>query len=231
MADGALAAWPVFQSTRRWLGKPAFAATAGRLLAYPRVLGVVGLRALAAGAALSGWRPLLAPACGIVAVTSLLLVLRSRFGTDGADELLFLIFVAAAIAYGVGDPGAREVVLWFLAGQACLAYLTAGVAKAISPAWRAGRALPGIFGTTAYGHPRAGTLLGRHCLLARAGGWSVIVLETSFPLVLLGVPPLTYALLLGTTTFHLGAAWLMRLNTFLWAFVATYPAVLACVLR
>ena len=47
------------------------------------------------------------------------------------------------------------------------------------------------------------------------------------PHPLVGSQP-SLALLIGGASFHIGAAILMRLNTFLWAFVATYPAIIFC---
>ena len=39
---------------------------------------------------------------------------------------------------------------------------------------------------------------------------------------------LTYLLLISGVLFHIGAAVLMHLDTFLWAFIATYPAIIFC---
>ena len=47
------------------------------------------------------------------------------------------------------------------------------------------------------------------------------------PHPLVGSQP-SLALLIGGASFHIGAAILMRLNTFLWAFVATYHAIIFC---
>jgi hypothetical protein len=121
-------------------------------------------------------------------------------------------------------------VLWFLAAEVALAYFTAGTAKIISRTWRSGDALPGIFATTVYGDEWVGRLLAGKQRLGLVLGWSVITLECTFPLALLGIMPLTYVLLSLGAGFHVGAAVFMRLNTFLWAFLATYPAVLYCAL-
>ena len=85
--------------------------------------------------------------------------------------------------------------------------------------------MPGIAATEIYGDALASRVLAAHASTATALGWSVIALETAFPLALLGTP-LTAMLLAGGLAFHVGGAVFMRLNTFLWAFVATYPAIL-----
>jgi len=163
-----------------------------------------------------------------IVMISFLLTVRSTYGRDGADQMLFLTFTTITVAHAFGSAVARDLALWFLAAQACLSYLTAGVAKLASPIWRSGAALPGIFGTDIYGHAWVRNLLARYPVLVKTGSWSMISFECVFPLALVGVPALTVTLIVAGATFHVATAVFMRLNTFLWAFIATYPAVLYC---
>jgi hypothetical protein len=231
LADRSLASWPVGRSSRPWrLPRPVDRAV-DLMFRYPNVLALVLLRFVAAVATVIGD---LAPAVlclGVVAATSVLLGLRSPYGTDGADQLSTIIFVVAFCSAAIGTDGARHVFLWFVAAQACCAYFTAGFAKLISPVWRSGRALGGILGTTSYGYRRLGPVVASHARSARLAGWWVIALECTFPLVLMGVPRVTYLLLALAFSLHLGALVFMRLNTFLWAFSATYPSIIFCTLR
>jgi hypothetical protein len=55
--------------------------------------------------------------------------------------------------------------------------------------------------------------------------WSVIIVECAFPLVVIAPFPLMVVLLSLGMLFHLLCAVIMGLNSFLWAFVATYPAL------
>ncbi|MGW2661987.1 HTTM domain-containing protein [Nocardia tengchongensis] len=229
LADGALAGWRVSSTSIPLLTRRSFQGSVGRLLVYPRVLGLVA--ACVACAVLLVLRPswpVNAVAAGVIATTYILLSMRSRFGGDGADQMTIVVFASLALAFGIGQERGEVIVLWFLAAQVCLAYFTAGVAKLVSPVWRSGAALPEILATRAYGHPRAAKILARHRLVAAAMCWSVILLECSFPLALLGIRPLTYLLVISGALLHIGTAILMRLNTFLWAFLATYPAVIFC---
>jgi hypothetical protein len=229
LSDGALASWPVSSTSIPLLARGFFQRSIGQLLVYPLVLCIVA--ACLACAILLTVRPsspFNSVAAGVIAVTYILLAVRSRFGSDGADQMTIIVFLSLALAFGIGQGRAYVVVLWFLAAQACLAYFTAGVAKLVSPWWRSGAALPGILSTRAYGHPWAGRMLARHRSVATAMSWSVILLECAFPLSLLGVQPLTYLLLISGVLFHIGAAVLMHLDTFLWAFIATYPAIIFC---
>jgi hypothetical protein len=54
----------------------------------------------------------------------------------------------------------------------------------------------------------------------------VIALELAVPLSLVLPAPFAEILLAGVLAFHLLAAVTMGLNTFVWAYVATYPAIL-----
>lgn len=231
MSDTGLCSWRVHQLANKWFINSHFQSTVGWFLEYPRVLSLVAVRLACATALLIGLggsnitRAILAI---VIVLISFLLTVRSTYGRDGADQMLFLTFITLAIAHSFGSPVAQYVALWFLAAQACLSYFTAGFAKLVSPIWRGGAALPGIFGTDIYGHMWVRTALARYPMLAKFGSWSLISLECTFPLALLGLPTLTITLLFAGAIFHLSAAVFMRLNTFLWAFIATYPAVLYC---
>ncbi|MFE4457180.1 HTTM domain-containing protein [Nocardia tengchongensis] len=229
LADGALAGWPVSATSIPLLTRRSFQGTVGPLLEYPRVLGLIA--ACLASAVLLVLHPssaLNALAATVIAATYILLSMRSRFGGDGADQMTIILFVSLAVAFVIGQERAEVIVLWFITAQVCLAYFTAGVAKLVSPVWRSGAALPEILATRAYGHRPVAKILARHRTTAAAMCWSVILLECSFPLVLLGIGPLTYLLVISGALLHVSTAILMRLNTFLWAFLATYPAVIFC---
>jgi hypothetical protein len=221
LADDALASWPVSRTNRHWKLTPTFDATLGRVFVYPNFIAVIAIRFLAANAVIVGWPLPLIVNASVIAVTSALMAQRSPYGTDGADQMTMIIFLAVALAEGVATPGAARMFLWFVTSQACLAYFVAGFAKLISPIWRDGRALSGVLGTTSYGYPQLGPLLARHQGISLLLGWGVIVFECAFPAVLLGIPEVTWTLLAVAFAFHLGTVFLMRLNTFIWAFVAT----------
>jgi hypothetical protein len=231
LADDALASWQVSRTNRPWKVSRGFDVMLGWLFEYPRFIIVVAVRLIAAVLMVIGWPPSVFTTASIIAVASALLALRSGYGTDGADQMSMIIFVAAALASAVHTTLATVMFLWFITSQACLAYFIAGFAKLMSPVWRDGRALPGIFGTTSYGYRELGPLLARHHHISRLCGWSVIILECSFPGVLLGIRPLTLTLLACGLGFHIAGVFVMRLNTFLWAFMATYPSILFCTLR
>ncbi|MDB6136433.1 MAG: httm protein [Verrucomicrobiales bacterium] len=223
LSDHGLAGWPVGRLTRRWKTGP-WGAVLDAILVPSRYRIVLLLRCGAAVMLLVPWTepvPRVA-ALAIVVVSSLLAQVRSSYGHDGADQMCLVVGGAALVAR---IALVTEAALWFIALQACLAYATAGLKKAASPVWRSGEALPGVLGTTIYGNARAHRTLVRHPGIARLGCFSVIAIETAFPLALIGLAPVTCVLLALGVAFHASTVILMGLNTFFWAFTATYPAI------
>jgi hypothetical protein len=165
----------------------------------------------------------------LVLASQLYLVARHPVGADGSDQMFSLLLVTLAIATSLaGNPIVLHACLWFTALQAALAYASSGVAKLVSPMWRSGYALFRIVCTETYGAKWAATLLQGRPQLCRFLSWSVIVLEMLFPLVLLLPAPYALVALALPLAFHVGCAVVMGLNSFIWAFPATYPAVIFC---
>ncbi len=106
-----------------------------------------------------------------------------------------------------------------------LSYLSAGFAKLISSDWRGGSAIAGVLNTRQYGTWPLAAWLSRHSWSAIFVCWSVILFECLGPLVAFTGQASLVAFLSAGLFFHLVTAVTMGLNTFLWAFLATYPAV------
>jgi hypothetical protein len=162
-------------------------------------------------------------------VSTLLLAWRREWGNDGSDQMLAIVLVALFVGFGpFADRFLQVAALVFLCAQVCLAYGVAGAAKLLSPVWRRGEALALILDTSTYGHPRSAALLQRHACVARWLTWSVVVAELAFGLGLVLVLPSPWAwvLLSWGLAFHVATAVFMGLNTFVWAFLATYPALI-----
>lgn len=104
---------------------------------------------------------------------------RRVLGGDGAEQLAAIVLVAAVLA-ALPVPSPTRVgslAVGFIAAEVGLAYLTAGVAKAISPMWRSGAAIPAILATHTHGHPVAAALLADRPRLSRFVCWSVIAIK------------------------------------------------------
>lgn len=169
---------------------------------------------------------------GVIVALSLFLHLRVPFGLDGSDQMLLLIFVALFLQSSFPDDAiVTNACLWFIALQACLSYTTAGIAKLVSPVWRSGDAMFLITNTQSYGTRAISALLLEYPVLSSLMAWIVITFECVFPLALvLGIPG-CFAILTWGVLFHVGNGLLMGLNTFIWAFLATYPAIVYCSLQ
>jgi hypothetical protein len=163
----------------------------------------------------------------ILVASTLQFHLRCPYGLDGADQMLLLILVALLVqSLFPADRDIAAVILTFIALQACLSYFVAGVSKLTSPLWRSGEALSQVLNTESYGSRLASNMLFRLPWGGRALNWSVVGFECAFPLVLVVGMPTALVFVVWGVLFHLGSASLMGLNTFLWAFGASYPSVL-----
>jgi hypothetical protein len=200
-------------------------------LCYPNVLGLLALRALIACVIL------LSPTTVVInpwiicplALLIGLFTIRSPYGQDGADQMAWILITGLALISVVATPVAKTAFLWFIALQSCFSYATAGIAKASAEGWRDGRYLVGICNTRIYGNVHFAQFLASRPALAKLLSLLIIVWESLFPLVLIVPIPFALAILVSGMLFHLANAQIMGLNTFLWSFVATYPAILYCV--
>ena len=165
----------------------------------------------------------------VLLATTVLLALRWRGSVNGGSDFMTLV-VLTALTVAAAAPGRPEVQLgcvWYVAIQACNSYFVAGVVKARAASWRQGRALPAFLATAVYDDARLVALFKRRPGLARAAGYAVIGLECGFPLALVH-PVACLAIIGAAAAFHLANVYVFGLNRFLWAWMATYPALVYC---
>jgi hypothetical protein len=230
-ADGGLFSWQVL----RTISKATLSVGTGRprrLISHPSfVPAVIGTRTLAALILIVlGNNHALSTACVFAVVAaSMLMYWRAPLGLDGSDQMSIIIFIAIAIhKFFPGDVHVARASLGFIATQGCLSYFVAGIAKVISPTWRSGEAVRRILGTRTYGTKASASLVSGRDGVCAALSWSLMLFECAFPLALaFGKTGFAVFAALGIF-FHLTNAVIMGLNTFVWAFVATYPAILFC---
>jgi hypothetical protein len=203
-----------------------------RVISHPLfVPAVTGARALAVLILIGfGHAYALSTACILVIIAaSIVMYWRAPIGLDGSDQMLLITFVAIAI-YKLfpGDPHIALASIWFIAIQGCLSYCVAGIAKLVSPAWRSGEAVRRVLATRTYGSRLSASVVSGRAGMCVALAWVLMVFECTFPLALaFGATGVAVFAGLGVL-FHVGNAVTMGLNTFVWAFVATYPAILFC---
>jgi hypothetical protein len=204
------------------------------LYAFPNFLYVVALQAIAALLLLVFPRhDILRPAALTVTMLVFLLDhLRNRAQAMlGADGMYFLVFGALALReIAPENPLTTQGCLWFIALQSCLSYTANGMLKLPSPHWRQGKVLWRLAHHPIYGNATLVHILRAYPALGKWLGWSAIGCELTFPCVLVVGYPGCWLFVGWGLLFHMSIAVMMGLNTFLFAWVATYPAIL-CVAR
>ena len=150
-------------------------------------------------------------------------------GMDGAEYLSTTICLSLGFTYFLRSHLALESALAFVAFQGLLEYGSAGWIKMRHwREWLFGPHLRQVFGSAHYGQRHLAQVLEARPWVGGCLSALIILLEALMPLTI--VLPVTAAkvLLLSALGFHLACAGTMGLNTFVWAFPATYPAILYC---
>jgi hypothetical protein len=194
------------------------------------VLWVLGARTAAAVGLVAASGPLWQCATLLVLVaTAWFLTKRTWLGEDGADQMGQLVSIGAllmAAGLALGQTALSFAGALLIAGQLAISYFFAGFSKLLSAEWRRGQAVVGVMGTHSYGHTLGARFAGGSAVLSIGFCWLVFGLETLFPLMLLLPHDLFLVALAVFFLFHLGTAYFMGLNTFVWAFAAAYPAAI-----
>ena len=155
-----------------------------------------------------------------------LTIARMHDGLDGSDAMTGVLLVANAIR--LVDPAKLQTsFVLFVAVQAALAYFTSGFSKLGSWIWVEGLTLRRTLSTTTYGEPGFARLLWARPWIGRMLSWLTFTIEIIFPIALVAPPPVAVTIVGIMAAFHLGCARIMALGSFVWAFGATYPCVLA----
>jgi hypothetical protein len=197
----------------------------GPILGNRGLLVMVVLQAAAASAILSGVFPKALPwLCGFVAAAQWLYFVRSRAIVEGADCAVSIIWTALVLFHIAPTSLAREAVLWFIALQFAVAYVSAACWKLGSPEWRAGKAVGLAVATQAFGSPWFARLVSRFGLSPLLT-WATIAVELLGPFAMLISPEATLVFLILILGFHVGVAVTMGLPLFVWSFGASYPAM------
>ncbi|NOK20848.1 hypothetical protein [Corallococcus carmarthensis] len=230
-SDGGISGWPLLrQMLERHRGGPLLR-FAVSLVSPGRFRGWLCLRGGCAAALLVPTLPppMVLAALALLFLTDLLISMRLLFGKEGSDRLVRMLNVALLlVALAPGDPRVMNAGLAFIALQGCLAYFTAGFWKVLGRQWRNGQAVFLVFNTRTNGAPSVAAVLARQPWVTRLLSWSVVSVEVLFPLALAGGPRVALAFVAWGVVFHAANALVMGLNTFFFAFAATYPAILFC---
>lgn len=150
--------------------------------------------------------------------------LRCRYGMDGSDQMFFIMyFFSACYFFSIQHQQVAHLFFCIIAIQAILSYVIAGIAKVLSKEWQKGIALHGILSTRIYGNRTLSCWLSNKKILQRILSGSIVVFEISFLFVPFISTEAKLLLLTSGIIFHLANAFVMGLNSFFTAFIATYP--------
>jgi len=227
LGDGGVYAWSVLRLARP-RRHPTIEKLRDALFGQAGTVALLGLRLLLAVTlvlfASVAWLATIA----VVALAALLLAFNVRlpWGMEAADDVAVHATLGLA-AYALARLfDAPSLGLYYVAAYAGLVYVTSGVTKLRDADWRSGVALGWVVNLQVFGAPWAVEFLAPRPRLRQVLSWSVMLAEVSAPLaVLLPAPGIALVLVAGLA-FHATTAICMGLNTFVWAFLATYPAVL-----
>ena len=161
---------------------------------------------------------------------NLFIAIRSPYGLDGAYQMYLVLLFALSIGSISGIYSQiSSLCLWFIAAELIGSYFIAGIAKFFSSIWRKPYALNVIFSTRTYGHQFFYQWVQKNDAIAILMSWTVFLFETLFFTVLIFPPEYSFLFLAIGASFHFFNAYFMGLNNFLFAFLATYPALLYCI--
>jgi hypothetical protein len=157
------------------------------------------------------------------------LAINVRFrGTfnGGSDSMTILLLLALGLSAPFGSQSAASIAcLFYVAVQATLSYFLAGIAKLKEAGWRSGATLGAFLNAGLYVVPPWALRFFSGSVRGRCFALGAIAFECGFPLALLRIEWCIGFLLAGLL-FHVVNGLVLGLNRFLFAWAATYPAIL-----
>ena len=186
------------------------------------------LRLFCAGSLL--WSSTLVCSIFLFASTIVLLV-RWRGGFNGGSDFMTVVALTALLGAEIitpftGEEFAWRAALWYVTLHAITSYFVSGAVKILDADWMNGRALIYFLDGGLYGPLPQSSIL-RFPGVARICSWSFIFWEVSFPFALSG-QNIAMMFCGVAAVFHFLVFRFFSLNRFVWAWAATFPAVIFC---
>lgn len=164
-------------------------------------------------------------------VSTILILIRWRGAFNGGSDFMTLVVLTGVLISQLAQPlvGATlawKAGLWYITIHSITSYFISGAVKLLQPEWRDGRILTHFLDGGIHGPLPADSLF-RHLRVAMTASWCFIVWECLFPLALAG--PQWAMLCCGVAAvFHLLVFRFFGLNRFVWAWCASFPAIIYC---
>ena len=161
----------------------------------------------------------------LITVINLLLVIRSPQSNDGSDQMAMIILISVTLAEIINSDFSKETVLFFIAAQSCLAYGVSGFLKQRKKGWHDGSYVKEILKTSSFGNKSILEFVNKYKVIGIVLGYIVVYGDCILSFSFAFPPSICLSLLSFGVLLHIGIARIMGLNTFLWSFGATYPAI------
>lgn len=164
-------------------------------------------------------------------MSTVLLLIRWRGAFNGGSDFMTLVVLTGVLISQLAQPVvggalAWKAGLWYITLHAITSYFISGAIKLLQPEWRDGRILTYFLDGGIHG-PLVQDSLFRQRGIAIAASWLFIGWECLFPLALAG--PQWASLWCGVAlVFHLLVFRFFGLNRFVWAWAASFPAIVYC---
>lgn len=164
-------------------------------------------------------------------ISTVLILIRWRGAFNGGSDFMTIILLTGLLISQLAQPFVGPILawkagLWYISIHAITSYFISGGIKLLQPEWRNGRILIHFLDGGLYGPLPNGSLL-RHRGIALAASWSFILWECFFPVALAG-PGWAIFWCGQAVIFHLLVFRFFGLNRFVWAWAASFPAIVYC---
>lgn len=164
-------------------------------------------------------------------LSTIILLIRWRGAFNGGSDFMTVVTVTGQLivvtaSYFVDEAQAWTAALWYVTIHSVTSYFMSGVVKLLNSQWRKGTALTYFLDGGLYG-PLSDHSLFRKSVIAILASWSFILWEISFPLVLIDQQLAVYFCMIAFG-FHILVFRFFGLNRFVWAWTATFPAIIYC---
>jgi len=162
----------------------------------------------------------------IITAINLIMQVRNSQSNDGSDQMAVVCFIALALANAINTDSSKSFALFFIAAQASLAYGTSGFLKMQKKGWYTGEYATEVLKTSSYGDKNVLEIALKRRSIAKVLGIMVVYGDCLLSLAFAFPPNICIFILFFGVFLHIGIGRIMGLNTFMWSYIATYPAIL-----
>ena len=162
----------------------------------------------------------------IITAIGLIMQVRNSQSNDGSDQMAVVCFIALTLANVINTDLSKSFALFFIAAQSSLAYGTSGFLKMQKKGWYTGEYATEVLKTSSYGDKNVLEIALKRRPVAKVLGIMVVYGDCLLSISFAFPPNICIFILFFGVFLHIGIGRIMGLNTFMWSYIATYPAIL-----